>query len=237
MLSDTRAGEQPSRAGSAREENRICYSCGVRKVHSSAWRLAILSAVLQVVIFPLPNLYWLSWIAVVPLLIALRRAQAPETMHKYGGLAIPVALLVLIVACMYMGLYHGLFGLLLALTAGKASQRRALVLAPFLWVAVELARTRISAFPWELLGYTQTNNPALTRLATLTGVYGLSFEIMLVNCVFAAAFLVAKERRKLLLAAASGAALLLQAGQLLSPPAVATDHNALLVQPNIPAEG
>jgi len=82
---------------------------------------------------------------------------------------------------------------------------------------MELARTRISAFPWELLGYTQTNNPALTRLATLTGVYALSFEICSSNCVLQAAFLVAKERRKLLLAAASGAALSLQAGQLLSP--------------------
>ncbi len=249
----------------------------VRKIHSSAWRLALLSAGLQILIFPLPGLYWLSWVALVPLLVALRRTRLPETlqvdasirlapaspwqafllsyacgvlwylgtcywvfdtMHKYGGLPIPVALLVLLLACMYMGLYHGLFGFLLAGMAGsRASERRALALAPFLWVAMELARTRISAFPWELLGYTQTNNPALTRLATLTGVYGLSFEIMLVNCVFAAAFLVAKERRKLLLAAASGAALLLQAGQLLSPPAVTTDHNALLVQPNIPAEG
>ena len=189
----------------------------MRKIHSRAWSFVLLSAILQVLIFPLAGsyLYWLSWVAIAPLLIALRRAQAPETlqvdapirltpaspwqafllayacgvlwylgtcywvfdtMHKYGGLAIPVALLVLLLACMYMGLYHGLFGLLLALVAGgKASERRALALAPFLWVAVELARTRISAFPWELLGYTQTNNPALTRLVTLTGVYGLSF--------------------------------------------------------------
>ncbi len=264
------------RAEPSQKANLICYSCGVRKIHSSAWRLVFLSAALQVLIFPLPGLYWLSWIAVAPLLIALRRAQAPETlqvdapmrlepaspwqgfllaygcgilwylgtcywvfdtMHKYGGLAIPVALLVLIVACMYMGLYHGVFGLLLALVAGgKASERRALVFAPFLWVAVELARTRISAFPWELLGYAQTNNPALTRLTTLTGVYGLSFEIILVNSVFAAAFLVAKERRKWLLAAASAAALLLQAGQWLTPPAVPADRTALLVQQNIPAE-
>src|SRR5205085_4338525 len=90
-----------------------------------------------------------------------------ETMHKYGGLPIPLALLVLIAACMYMGAYHGLFGLFLALAAGKSSQRRALALAPFLWVAVELARTRVSAFPWELLGYSQIQNPALTRLTTL----------------------------------------------------------------------
>ncbi len=248
----------------------------MRKIHFSAWRLVLLSVALQILIFPLPGLYWLSWIAVAPLLIALRRAQAPEglqvdapirlqpaspwqafllayscgilwylgtcywvfdTMRHYGGLAIPVAFMVLLAACMYMGLYHGLFGLLLALAAGgKAMQRRALVLAPFLWVAVELARTRISAFPWELLGYTQTNNPALTRLTTITGVYGLSFEIMLVNSVFAAAFLVPKDRRKWLLAAASGGALFLQFGQLLPSPFVPTDHTALLVQQNIPAE-
>jgi apolipoprotein N-acyltransferase len=160
-----------------------------------------------------------------------------DTMRHYGGLSIPLALAVLLAACMYMGLYHGLFGLCLALAAGgRTMQRRFLVLAPFLWIVVELARTRISAFPWELLGYAQINNIALTRLTTFTGVYGLSFEIMLVNSVFAAAFLVEKQRRKWLLAAAFGAALLLQAGQLLRPPAVPTDHTALLVQQNIPAE-
>ena len=88
------------------------------------------------------------------------------------------------------------------------------------------------------MGYSQTGNFALTRIATLTGVYGLSFEIALVNSVFAAAFLVPKdaprERRKLLLLAACGAAVILQAGQLLAPPPVPADHTALLVQPNIP---
>jgi apolipoprotein N-acyltransferase len=99
---------------------------------------------------------------------------------------------------------------------------------------VELARSRITAFPWELLGYSQTANFALTRITTLVGVYGLSFEILLVNSVFAAAFLAPKERRKWLLAAAVGAAVILQCGQLLSPPTVTADHTALLVQPNIP---
>jgi apolipoprotein N-acyltransferase len=109
-----------------------------------------------------------------------------------------------------------------------------LAAVPFLWVAVELARTRITAFPWELLGYSQTANFALTRITTLTGVYGLSFEIALVNSVFAAAFLAGKDRRKVLLMAAGVAAVILQTGQLLPPPTVVTDRNALLVQPNIP---
>ncbi|MGD0214131.1 MAG: apolipoprotein N-acyltransferase [Terriglobales bacterium] len=260
------------------------------KIHRSAWGLVLLSAALQVVIFPLPGLYWLAWIAVAPLLVAILRARSPETlqldgqarllpakpwqgfvlgyvcgilwfagtcywifdtMHRYGGLPIPAATLALVLFCMYVGLYHGMFGLLLALVAGSnntrsdksgfqraasgAAIRRALGAAPFLWVAVELARTRITAFPWELLGYSQTGNFALTRITTLTGVYGLSFEIALVNSVFAAAFLApGKERRKWLLLAACGATLILQAGLLVVPPPLAADHTALLVQPNVP---
>ncbi len=248
----------------------------------------MLSAALQIVIFPLPNLYWFSWIAVAPLIVAILRARAPETlqlqlddrarllpatpwqgfvlgyvcgilwfagtcywifdtMHRYGGLPVPVAVLALVLFCMYVGLYHGMFGLLLALVAGAkvggskttawgASIRRALLAAPFLWVAVELARTRITAFPWELLGYAQTGNFALTRIATFTGVYGLSFEIVLVNSVFAAAFLAAKKRRKALLVAACAAVVILQAGEWLAPPPVAADHTALLVQPDIPIQ-
>ncbi len=257
----------------------VCYPCAVRRIHSSAWLLAVASAGLQVAIFPLPGLYWLAWIAVAPLLYAILRARpagalqvdaamklAPaspwqgfllgylcgilwsggtcywvfDTMHRYGGLPVPMAALVLVLFCMYIGLYQGFFGLLLAVVAGrtlgqKGSVRRALVSAPFLWVAVELARTRITAFPWELLGYAQTANVALTRMATFTGVYGLSFEILLVNSAFAAAFLIEKARRKKLLAAAFGAALVLQAGQwAVRPPEAATDRAALLVQPNIP---
>jgi apolipoprotein N-acyltransferase len=258
----------------------------VLKIHRNAWGLVLLSAALQVVIFPLPGLYGLAWVAVAPLLVAILRARSPETlqlqldgrleparllpatpwqgfvlgyvcgilwfagtcywifdtMHRYGGLPVPAAALALILFCMYVGLYHGVFGLLLALVVGYtpkhagsgASIRRGLVAVPFLWVTVELARTRITGFPWELLGYSQTGNFALTRIATLVGVYGLSFEIVLVNSVFAAAFLAPKQRRKWLLTAACAVAFILQAGRFVAPPAVATDHMALLVQPNIP---
>ena len=117
--------------------------------------------------------------------------------------------------------------------------RRALVLAPVAWVAVELARTRITGFPWDLLGITQVDNIPLAHIATLTGVYGLSFEIMVVNTALAAAFVIRSERgqrskRKPLLLATAAAVIVLQAGRLISPPPLPTDHTARLVQQNIP---
>ena len=246
----------------------------MRQIHSSAWILILFSAGLQTVIFPLPGLYILSWVALAPLLVALLRARKAatlqldasvkllpptpgqafllayisgilwyagtcywiaDTMHRYGGLSRPVALVMLILFCLYLALYHGVFGFLLSLVAGgEAISRRALLAAPFLWVVVELARTRITGFPWNLLGIAQVDNIPLARVAAVTGVYGLSFEIMLVNTAIAAAFLVYRDKRKVLLAAALGAAVVLQAGRWITPPRLPTGRTALLVQENIP---
>jgi apolipoprotein N-acyltransferase len=160
-----------------------------------------------------------------------------NTMHEYGGLSTPLAVLALFLFCLYLGLYHGLFGLLVSLSVGPGrDNRRALLAAPFLWVAVELARTRVTGFPWNLLGTAQVDNISLSRITTWTGVYGVSFEIMLVNVAVAAAFLVPRKKRKPLLLASFTAAVVLQAGRLVDAPALPADHTALLVQENIPAE-
>jgi len=246
----------------------------VRQIHFSAWLLVILSALLQVLIFPLPGLYVLSWFALAPLVVALLRARPAgdleindsvklqaatpaqafvlayvcgilwyagtcywiyNTMHEFGGLSAPMALLALFLFCLYLGLYHGLFGLLLSLIMGsERDHRRVLVAAPFLWVAVELARTRVTGFPWNLLGIAQVDNIALCRITAWTGVYGISFEIMLVNVALAAVFLVPRKKRGALLAAALASAAVLQSGRLIEAPLVVADHAALLVQANIP---
>jgi apolipoprotein N-acyltransferase len=99
---------------------------------------------------------------------------------------------------------------------------------------VELARTRITGFPWDLLGIAQVDNIPLARIARVTGVYGISFEIMLVNVAFAAAFLVRREKRKQLLLASITAAIVLQAVRWIPMPAFPTDKTAYLVQANIP---
>ncbi len=43
----------------------------MRQIHLSAWLLVVLSAILQVIIFPLPGVYVLSWFALAPLIVAL----------------------------------------------------------------------------------------------------------------------------------------------------------------------
>jgi apolipoprotein N-acyltransferase len=249
-------------------------SLRVRQIHSSAWLLVVLSAVLQILIFPLPGIYVLSWFALTPLIVALLRARPAgelevaglvrlqpastgqafllsyacgilwyagtcywiyNTMRVYGGLSAAMAVLVLFLFCSYLGLYQGVFGLLVGFLAGPSRDyRRALATAPFLWVAVELARTRVTGFPWNLLGIAQVDNDALCRITGWTGVYGVSFEIALVNVAVAAAFLVPREKRGAMLAAAVAAAAVLQAGRLIEAPAARADRAALLVQQNIP---
>lgn len=245
----------------------------MRQIHPSAWVLVCVSAVLQVLIFPLLGVYLLSWFALTPLILALLRARPAgeleipgplrlqpasaaqgfvlayvcgilwyagtcywifDTMRQYGGLSTPLALLALFLFCCYLGLYHGVFGLLLSILARSRNYRRALVTAPFLWVAVELARTRVTGFPWNLLGISQVDNAALCRIAAFTGVYGISFEIVLVNVALASAFLVPREKRGAMVAASLAAAAVLQAGRLIEPPATKADRAALLVQQNIP---
>ena len=241
-------------------------------IERRAWLLAILSAILQVLIFPLPDFYVLGWIAVAPLLVALLRARPASplqlqagmkllparpwqgfalgylcgilwyggncywvysTMKQYGGINAAGAAGLLLLFCLYLGLYHGLFGLLVSVIA-RTSERMALVLAPFLWVAVELARTRISGFPWDLLGTTQVDNIPLARIARVTGVYGISFEIMVVNTAFAAALVIRRNRRMPLLVAATAAAFVLQIGRWMPVPAFPADREAVLVQANVP---
>ncbi len=112
------------------------------------------------------------------------------TMHQYGGIAKPAAAGILVLFCLYLGLYHAFFGALIAafrranLGRINLGVQGALLLSPFAWVAVELARARITGFPWDLLGITQVDNPLLTRLAPYVGAYGISFVIASVNALW-----------------------------------------------------
>ena len=116
-------------------------------------------------------------------------------MYLYGGLPRPVALVILFLFALYLGLYHALFAYLLAkFRQSRLGLSRALVLSPFLWVAIELARGRITGFPWDLLGNSQVDNRLVTTIAPLAGVMGISFLVAAVNACFAAPFVLRRGR-------------------------------------------
>jgi len=165
--------------------------------------LAVFAGLLLTAAFPPSKTPWVAWFALVPLLISLedepfRRAfrlgfitgfshnvtliyWVAIVMGKYGNLAFPWNLGPLFLLCLYLALFPALFGALLALA--RPAWIRPLF-AAFLWVALEYLRSKaLSGFPWCLLGYTQYNNGLLIQLTDLTGVYGLTFLIVLTNTV------------------------------------------------------
>jgi apolipoprotein N-acyltransferase len=161
-----------------------------------------------------------------------------QTMYLYGGLPKPVAFGILVLFALYLGLYHALFALLLsAIHRSGYSRNTVLLLAPFLWVTVELARARITGFPWDLLGITQIDNPLLARLAPTTGAYGLSFVVALVNSLWLLRITV--RRRRYTRPALALAALLVVTGYVLvlralpKPKQNPTSATANLVQENL----
>jgi apolipoprotein N-acyltransferase len=205
---------------------------------------------------------WLAWVALMPLLLALmtrdQELRIPslssafllgygcgilwyagncywiyQTMNLYGGISKPASLGILFLFCLYLGLYHGLFAFLLRLSCGHtASTNRGLFAAPFLWVACELARARITGFPWDQMGMTQVNHPGATWMAPLAGVYAISFVLAACNAILAAVVLLPRHRTKFAVGLVCMALV-----AVFWPPARGTPEKiqqaAILLQPNV----
>jgi len=159
------------------------------------------------------------------------------TMHTYGGIAKPAAAGILLLFCFYLGIYQAAFAAAFTAIHRRLGRRAALLYSPFLWVVVELARARITGFPWDQLGIAQIDNPVLTRLAPYTGAYGLSFAIASVNALWLVRLTIRRRRHtRTLLVAAAALAVLLYVGafnRLRSPHQEQTSAVATLVQENL----
>jgi apolipoprotein N-acyltransferase len=154
-----------------------------------------------------------------------------QTMYLYGGLPAAAALGILLLYSLIMGLYYGLFGWLIAFVRHATGGVRApLLLAPFLWTAIDLLGAHLIKVPWDQLGYSQVDNAALTNLAPWTGTYGVTFVLLAVNALFAAG-LALKEKQWLAIAAA--ATVVLELGVLWHPAPSPTSATAVLLQENL----
>ncbi|MFP5229739.1 MAG: apolipoprotein N-acyltransferase [Acidobacteriota bacterium] len=217
---------------------------------------------------PMPAWHgFLAWIALVPLLLALLRDGAAEhprplrhaalsgylcgviwyilncywiyqTMFYYGHVPPFGAAGIVVLFSAVLGLYFGAFGLGLAFFRRRFGIVGALALAPFLWAALELAAARITSVPWDQLGYSQIDSLWLTRLAPWTGVYGISFVLVLSNACFAAVWLARQQLRAGVRASVSVVvlALLFFSARRTAPAPSPTSAYAVLLQPNIDVE-
>ncbi len=158
------------------------------------------------------------------------------TMHLYGGLSAAMSLLVTVLFCLYLGIYHALFGLIVVVVR-RLGTGVALAASPLLWIAVELARARVTSFPWNLLGYAQIDNSALTLLAPVTGVYGLSFVLMTVNAAIACVLVLPRRRTPatVALVAAVLATGVQNFGTWMRPDTHVGSEKAVMLQPNLAA--
>jgi apolipoprotein N-acyltransferase len=101
-----------------------------------------------------------------------------------------VTLLGMIILCVYLALYFGVFALVVRTMqyaprprSGQA-RRITILIIPATWVALEYLRTNFATgFGWLLLGYSQSKNLPMIQIADSTGPYGVSFLIVMVNVV------------------------------------------------------
>jgi apolipoprotein N-acyltransferase len=158
--------------------------------------LSFVSALLLTLTFPPFGMAYLAWIGLVPLLVVIRRSS-PVSAFAFAFLAgicfFPVVFAWIqvipgftptdsILLGVYLAMYWGLFGLALSLIS-RRGYLSAVFLAPVLWVSLEYLRSHAGflALPWALLGHSQYRLLPIIQLAAITGVYGLSFVIVLVN--------------------------------------------------------
>ena len=174
--------------------------------------LSLASGLLLAFSFPRFGHPAVSWIALAPLLVALtlvaplrggiRRAWSlglaagalyfagtlywtSSVMSQFGGInpVLSGGIAGLLVG--YLSLFPAAFAAAIA-GAIRRFGRRALLLAPAAWVATELARTLLfGGFPWGLVGYAQTTVLPVAQIASVVGVYGLSFLVVLVSASLA----------------------------------------------------
>src|SRR5437773_395105 len=178
--------------------------------------LACVTGILYPLCFPDFDLGWLAWVVLLPLHLALdgaapRRAcwlgwltgliafagtmyWVVTAMHLYGKLPTALSYTAMLLLTAYLGLYVAIYA---ASVSWLRKTAFAFTGAPFIWVALEWLRTYLfSGLPWALLGYSQYQWLPVIQIADHTGVYGVSFLVVLVNAALAELALWTLERRR-----------------------------------------
>lgn len=159
--------------------------------------LAAVSGLLLFAAFPPFDIGFLGWVALVPLLVGLH-GLSPQRAGVLGAVAGGIAFLAMmtwmrmfgLLAWLLVGAYLGVFVALFAVLHQWISAGRGPAVgvwaAPVVWTGLEYLRSiGVFGFPWGLLGLTQHAYPPVLQLARYTGVFGLSFVLVLASSALA----------------------------------------------------
>ncbi|MDH5430090.1 MAG: apolipoprotein N-acyltransferase, partial [Nitrospirota bacterium] len=102
-------------------------------------------------------------------------------MHQFGQVPFVVSGLLMLLLASYLGVFVGAYAWGYVRVQRSCSSWLWLA-APALWVSLEYLRTyALSGFPWMLLGYSQYQWLPVIQLSDMTGVYGVSFLVVMGN--------------------------------------------------------
>ncbi|MCP3875334.1 MAG: apolipoprotein N-acyltransferase, partial [Desulfobacteraceae bacterium] len=177
---------------------------------------AVISGLLLTLSFPKAGLTYVAFFALVPFLLSIQSMTVKEsfycgfttgifhfltliywivpTVHVYGGLHTILAVATLTLLCFYLALYPAFFAVLLK----KINQKSYLapIIAACIWVSLEFIRTyAITGFSWGALGYSQYSILLFIQIADFSGVYGVTFLIVLINYILSIILLRYKHNR------------------------------------------
>jgi apolipoprotein N-acyltransferase len=164
----------------------------------SGYLAAIGAGLLLAAAFPKTGIAGFAWVAPALLLFAAHGKNPGDAFRAgciggitfwlaslYWLLLIPVAgfpILGWIALSAFMALFSGIWTWLLAGKIGHgnwAQRTLGSLLGAAAWVALEMFRARIfGGFPWNLLGASQYKMTPLIQIASVTGVYGISFLVV-----------------------------------------------------------
>jgi apolipoprotein N-acyltransferase len=168
----------------------------------SKWLPAVVSGLMMTAAFPKINASLLAWVALVPLLVALRQLSAREafrvgmvaglahyltllywvvyTMRTYGYLPWWQCVSLLVLLAAYMAVYWGAFGA--ALVRFCQGPLQLMLFVPVFWLALEYLRSfALTGFPWGTIGYSQSYRLHIVQISDIFGVYGVSFMVLFCN--------------------------------------------------------
>ena len=127
---------------------------------------------------------WLGWLFAITMQLATWWWLF-ISLHTYGGLAAPLAVLAIVGLAAFLALYYAAVCAVFIAIASVNTASRAMLFAS-LWLLAELGRVALfTGFPWGQGGYAQLDGPFI-GLAKWVGVHGLTFGIALLGFAIAA---------------------------------------------------